>query len=215
MLTPSQVRGYHIGMIRERGKFIVFEHLDGAGGTTQAKMLTDKLLSWGITAEYTSEPTDSCIGKFIREMQRKGGDTLRLAPYLYIADRAMHVEAIQDLLDKGVWVICDRYWYSSVVYQGEEWEEVNSMFPVPDEVIYISLPINECLARIESRGGGKDVFETESFLRGCDFRYRTMASKYGFTVVDGRGNPDEVFSRVMDESKMMKALKKVHQGEER
>ena len=154
MLTPSQVRGYHIGMIRERGKFIVFEHLDGAGGTTQAKMLTDKLLSLGITAEYTSEPTDSCLGRFIREMQRKGGDSLRMAPYLYIADRAMHVEAIQDLLDKGVWVICDRYWYSSVVYQGEEWEEVNSMFPVPDEVIYIDLPVNECLARIESRGGG-------------------------------------------------------------
>ena len=68
MLTPSQIRGYHIGMIRERGKFIVFEHLDGAGGTTQAKMLTDKLSSLGITAEYTSEPTDSCIAKFIREM---------------------------------------------------------------------------------------------------------------------------------------------------
>ena len=190
-------------MSKEKGKFIVFEHLDGAGGTTQAKLLTDKLSSWGIPVKYTSEPTDSCLGRFIREMQRKGGDSLRLAPYLYIADRAMHVDAIQNLLDEGVWVICDRYWYSSVVYQGEEWEEINSMFPEPDEVIYIDLPVKECLARIESRGEGKYVFETESFLKECHSRYQALASKYSFTIVDGRGNPEEVFSRVMNVSKTM------------
>lgn len=190
-------------MSKEKGKFIVFEHLDGAGGTTQAKLLTDKLSSWGTPVKYTSEPTDSCLGRFIREMQRKGGDSLRLAPYLYIADRAMHVDAIQNLLDEGVWVICDRYWYSSVVYQGEDWEEVNYMFPEPDEVIYIDLPVKECLARIESRGGGKDVFETESFLKECHSRYQALASKYGFTIVDGRGNPEEVFSCVMNVSRTM------------
>ena len=188
-------------MNKQKGKFIVFEHLDGAGGTTQAKNYASNLKELGIPTEFTCEPTDSKIGRYIRSLQSHKSDNAHLLPYLYIADRALHAEQIQELLNEGTWVVCDRYWYSSVAYQGTEWEEINSRFPVPDEVIYIKLPVKECIQRIEARGKGKDVFETQEFLSKSAAVYDELAERYGFTVVDGTGSVEEVATQIRRNSK--------------
>lgn len=188
-------------MDKQKGKFIVFEHLDGAGGTTQAKNYASDLKELGIPTEFTCEPTDSEIGRYIRAIQGHKRNNAYLLPYLYIADRALHAERIQELLNEGTWVVCDRYWYSSVAYQGQEWEEINSQFPVPDEVIYVKLPVEECIKRIEVRGKAKDVFETQEFLSESAAVYDELAERHGFTVVDGTGSVEEVGARVRRDSR--------------
>lgn len=188
-------------MNKQKGKFIVFEHLDGAGGTTQAKNYASDIKELGIPTEFTCEPTGSEIGRYIRDVQSHKSDNAYLLPYLYIADRALHAERIQRLLNEGTWVVCDRYWYSSVAYQGKEWEEINSRFPVPDEVIYVKLPVKECIQRIEARGKEKDVFETQEFLSESAAVYDELAERYGFTVVDGTGSVEEVATQIRRNSK--------------
>ena len=106
-----------------RGKFIIFEGADGAGTTTQAQLLFDFLHSKfpSTRVVLTSEPSAHPIGHFIRQLLKsKAAD---LAPLemamLFFADRGDHYRStIIPALDNGQWVICDRNWQSTLVYQG-------------------------------------------------------------------------------------------------
>ncbi len=104
-----------------RGKFIVFEGLDGAGTTTQLHLLEKNLKEAGVTVFATAEPTDSAIGRLIRSVLRKeiSVEPKTLA-MLYATDRYEHLYGkggIIEHLDAGDTVICDRYLYSSIAYQ--------------------------------------------------------------------------------------------------
>lgn len=109
------------------GKFIVFEGADGAGTTTQAKLLLDALCALGIPALQTFEPSNTPIGRFLREILSGKHGPLGEAPgrwgwrelsYLFMADRIWHVKTVVlPALKQGTNVICDRYYASTLVYQ--------------------------------------------------------------------------------------------------
>ena len=132
----------HRHSINLPGKFIVFEGIDGAGTTTQAQALVNYLTECGISTYLTCEPSDSSIGTFTRQAlqgKQKGFHQKQLPDValalLFAADRADHwTNEIQPLLNEGVNVICDRYLYSSLAYQGLEhpleWiRALNASFP--------------------------------------------------------------------------------------
>ena len=156
-------------------KFIVFEGIDGAGTTTQTELLYNFLTKQGYSVLKTFEPTDGFIGKTIRELL--SCDSVkkvenRTLLYLYLADRYEHIysaQGIVKLFSDYDFIISDRYFFSTIAYQGvndniDEIKNLCSVFPYPEVVFYIDIPVDVSLNRIEKRGGKKDIFEKKSFL---------------------------------------------------
>ncbi|MFA4639436.1 dTMP kinase [Pyrococcus kukulkanii] len=146
------------------GLFIVFEGIDGSGKSTQAKLLAEWFKEKGYDVILTKEPTDTKLGKFIREVVVHGSliDGSKLSyeaeALLFAADRAEHVKkVIKPALDKGKVVICDRYFYSSLAYQWArgldlKWlMKINEFAIKPNLTILLDLPTKESLKRIRTR----------------------------------------------------------------
>lgn len=192
----------------DKGKFIVFEGLDGSGKSLQIEKLVGVLSSRNIEVWPTAEPSKSEIGKLIRAIQKKkvsfidNGKTLK---YLYMADRVNHAIEIKERLDKGITVICDRYWISSVAYQdstiksGESAFNLNDMedFPVPDLTIYLDTDVDTCLSRLSERED-TEIFENREYLNKVKEGYDNAYNAYNIlTLIPGNGTVEEVHSNVM------------------
>ncbi len=109
-------------MTRQRGKFITFEGLDGVGKSTQIKNLAAWLRRRGVQVVVTPEPGGTAIGEKLRSVllsSRTQGLSPRAELALMFADRAQHIdELILPALQRGQWVLCDRFTDSSEAYQG-------------------------------------------------------------------------------------------------
>ena len=122
--------------------FIVFEGLDGAGTSTQSRLLSKEIKS----SFLTFEPTDSKIGGLIRDCLKKkiNFDTLTLA-FLFSADRRDHLYKKNGIIDRckqNQIVISDRYLFSSLAYQSIDYPfdqilELNKYFPLPEVVFFL------------------------------------------------------------------------------
>jgi len=188
-------------------KFIVFEGLDGAGKTTQLEKLVEYLEAKDISIWRTKEPTyDEPYGARIIRIVRMEEPGLPAAELqtLYIKDREKHSREILEHLEKGEWVICDRYWYSTVAYgvsEGldfDEWVEKNRRFPAPDLALYFDVPAEEAMARIEKRGLDKRYFEKlEKLKKVREVYLKLVEVRPEFYLVDNTSPPDEVFKEVL------------------
>lgn len=160
----------------ERGRFIVFEGIDGAGKTTHIPLLAEHLRGQGRRVAVTAEPTDGETGKMLRRALSGAipSTPCELAA-LFVLDRIRHNVApggIEALLAAGEDVICDRYYYSTLAYQGSETDlkwlaEMNLSCPAirhPDLCIFLDLTPEESLARIAERGEEREIYETREKL---------------------------------------------------
>lgn len=198
------------GLNKAETAFIVIESLDGAGGTTQAKVLAQRLRSGGLSVFRTSEPTDGAVGRLIRSVL---GGELQLTPQamalLFAADRHEHVyggvESITAALQAGTTVVCDRYVYSSLAYQSLEcgWEFVmglNAVFPPPTDLVFLSLDTEVCQERIAGRAH-REIYEEMSIQRRVEQAYERalgFASEQGVRLhrIDGSGDAEQVSDRI-------------------
>ncbi len=187
------------------GKFIVLEGPDGSGTTTHSKILADTLRARGEDVLLTAEPTDSTIGKFIREqLKAKTIESPSALQLLFCADRAWHIEkVIKPALAAGKTVISDRYVISTLIY-GEalgldaEWLlRVNTPFLEPD-IMIIALPkLHVCLERIMKRKQ-LDVFENTRFQKLVYDLYEKAGAEDEATIVlDTGGEKDEVAAEIL------------------
>lgn len=172
-----------------KGKFIVFEGLDGAGTTTQLRLLEENLKKAGVKVFATAEPTDSPIGRLIRSALRKEitvkPETLAL---LYTADRNEHLYGkggVIEHLDAGDIVICDRYLYSSIAYQSVNCDTgyikcLNKDFLQPDLLFYVNTPVEECLKRITNRNQNVELFEKAEYLKAVSNNYNCLMMSLKF-----------------------------------
>jgi dTMP kinase len=107
---------------RHRGKFITFEGLDGVGKSTQLENLAAWLRRRGMDVITTREPGGTALGEKLRAVllsSRTSGLTARAELALMFAGRSQHVEEkILPALERGQWVLCDRFTDSSEAYQG-------------------------------------------------------------------------------------------------
>jgi len=177
-----------LGTSGHRGLFIVFEGLDGAGTTTQSALLAETLRGHGITVEVTAEPSAGPIGGLARAALdgRMHLDPAALA-LVFAADRLDHllnpVNGIVDSLEKGHWVICDRYVLSSLAYQAAqmldlEWlSAINSRAITPDVTVFIDTPPDVCMHRILSRSSRDELFHDRGYLRRVRSKYRSVLAK--------------------------------------
>lgn len=187
-------------------QWIVFEGLDGAGTTTQAKMLCDYFESKGIPFFATHEPTEGGLGSLCREYL-KGSNFMNdeILTLLFNADRIDHLHSPSGILEnirKGNWIIQDRYFYSTMAYQDVskmEWvDKFNEELPKPDFIFYLRVEVDECLGRIEDRGKTKECFENARCLKKSFDRYEKMFSdKFKPVIIDGAMSREEIHDQVI------------------
>jgi dTMP kinase len=152
-----------------RGKLIVFEGVDGCGKSTQLVLLAEALRARGHDVVATKEPTDGEHGRRIRTMARSGERVAAETELAwFVADRRQHVaELIEPALAAGRMVVSDRYYLSSVAYQGArglDWRGIladsEAEFPLPDLAIAIEIDPERALERVDARAGtAEPVFE--------------------------------------------------------
>jgi dTMP kinase len=180
------------------GKFIVIEGLDGAGTTTQAHLLGQRLESFG-SVWVTWEPSDRLVGLLIRRMLKHEDSTdPRALALLFAADRLDHLyghDGIQAYLQRGEHVVCDRYYLSSLAYQTLDasftWvHSINNRALRPDLTLFLEAPVVTCLERIGVRQGErKELFEQEEALERVRKSYyramRILGQQETIQVIDG------------------------------
>ncbi|WP_405275244.1 dTMP kinase [Methanobrevibacter sp.] len=175
--------------------YIVFEGIDGAGKSTQIGMLKEWLEANGFRVETLVEPTDSEVGKLIREiLQRPDATTERLQKtlaLLFAADRMLIMDKLED---KSKIIISDRSFISSLAYQEPaEWVEVlNRYAKKPDLLILMDLDVAKSVARTS----GKDTFENEEFLTGVKENYLNLAKNYTHEIIDANNGVNKVSSDI-------------------
>ena len=155
-----------------KGIFIVFEGIDGAGKTTQVDLLAQNLASLGREVSLSAEPTTLATGKAIRRAlsgEEKKSECEMAA--MFVLDRIAHninsEIGIRALTERGIDVISDRYYYSSLAYQGTatdyEWVKgMNINSPEirrPDLCIYLDLLPEESLERISRGRESLEIYE--------------------------------------------------------
>lgn len=191
--------------------FIVFEGLDGAGTTTQMKLLAETCDRQERNCHATFEPTSNAIGRLVRSVLQKQVVTTPLAlAMLYAADREDHlnnpVTGIVGKLEAGQLVISDRYIYSSLAYQSVECgfdriEQLNQ-YPAPQYIFYIDTPVHVCMERIESRGNDKELFERRDFLLKVRSNYERIFSALPegvrFIRLDGTATREDIAGKVFE-----------------
>ncbi len=148
-----------------RGKFIVFEGTDGSGKSTQMRLLGEYLSAKGVPVYTTHEPTNSPFGELLHDCMGRRIETSEHAiAALFAADRLDHIQnpesGMLKKLEAGCTVLCDRYYFSSLAYNGGfvplEWvEELNRPAMEllrPDLVVFLDVTPEESMKRVGRRG---------------------------------------------------------------
>lgn len=195
--------------------FVVFEGIDGAGTSTQIKILSERKDADRFF--LTAEPTSAETGKFLRKMLK--GDVkidARTSAFLFAADRNEHLYGEGENLGivkkagDGKIVVSDRYLFSNLAYQsvtcGEEIPKMlNSSFPLPEILFFFEIAPEISLKRVDSRGS-REIYEQLGYLKQTEENYEKVVSEFerqgtGMKIVrlDASSPIEEVAGRINDE----------------
>lgn len=198
--------------------FIVIEGIDGCGKSTQAKMLVAALRSSKATAKaevlHLHEPGGTRLGEAMRELLLRTEPKIEISAHaeavLYNAARAQLVdEVLRPALDAGKHVVCERYFYSTIAYQGYGLQQDTGALHglcayatgrlKPDRVVLLDLPAAQSFERMKR---GKDRIESRGheYLEHVRQGYLLLKSREPerFRVVSALGTPDEVHRRIVE-----------------
>lgn len=191
-----------------KGKFIVFEGIDGSGKSTQIELLSKRMKEKGIPYYTTMEPTEGPIGALIRQVLtgRISMDNKVIAA-LFAADRLDHLlndqNGIAGKIESGMHVICDRYYLSSYAYNGVdmpvEWviaaNEQSSRILKPTVHVFIDVEPDTALERIARNRQHIELFEKKSRLEKVRQNYFALFETLKdekVVVVDGNRPPEQI-----------------------
>lgn len=201
-----------------KGRFITLEGGEGAGKSTQAKLLRDKLEKQGIRTLLTREPGGTPRAEAIRDILLSG-KAKALGPMgealLFYVARDSHLElSIRPALKRGAWVICDRFHDSTRAYQGaaggvsisalDALERIVVGDTQPDLTLILDLPPEEGLkrakARAETAGEGVDRFEEMSLRFHNNLRQEFLdiaeAAPDRCVIINAQGSAEEVANKI-------------------
>lgn len=197
------------------GKLIAFEGIDGSGLTTQASMLRAWLRREGESALLTKEPSEGPVGALIRQIIRKQangpeqqGDLDHYLALLFAADRLYHLSTlILPAVRSGTHVVTDRYFLSSLAYQGVTismgWlTAMNARCRAADLTIYLHVPVEVCVERIHNERWHPDLYEERDKLQRVQKNFVYLAEHlapagYWIETVDGDQPPEVVHTSVL------------------
>jgi dTMP kinase len=198
-----------------QGRFIAFEGGEGAGKSTQARLLAESLRARGLGVVVTREPGGTPGAEAIRALLLDPpgeGWPPQAEALLFAAARADHVaHLIRPALARGDWVICDRFVDSSRAYQGGAGGLGDAAITAlhafgsgglrPDRVILLEADEAALSGRLAARGAEADAIEgrpaTYHRAVAAAFRALAEADPAGFARIDGIGSPDAVQTRIL------------------
>lgn len=196
--------------VARRGRFFVFEGIEGAGKSTQMEGVVARLTARGHDCLRTREPGGTELGRALRHLLLDAPDPERspvVEALLMMADRADHLErVVKPALSAGRHVLSDRYEDATFAYQGggsgvpadllAALSRVATGGLRPDLVLWLDLPVEVALARLAARGGRRDRFESEEKafferVRGA-YERRAAAEPERWWRLDARRAADEL-----------------------
>ncbi len=201
-----------------RGKFITLEGGEGVGKSTQAARLADALRARGIDVVVTREPGGTPGAEAIRDLLMTGSEdrwSARAEALLFAAARADHVEkVIKPALERGDWVICDRFIDSTRAYQGGAGgvsdedilalHQIGSGGLLPDRTFLLTLSESEAADRVRRRVG---IDDDRFGARNLDYHRRLNAAfgqlsdnePYRFRQIDTFGSVEGITRHIIAE----------------
>jgi len=191
-------------------RFIVLDGIDGSGKSRQARMLADWLRKKGKKVFFTHEPTrNTKLGRYIEKRIRQGKDNKKELLRLYTEDRKEHLKnQILPALKKGETVICDRYYYSTLVYQLPEsiWKSYARQFLKPDIAFICDVPAKIAMQRIEKSIKGnerryrkKAIWEKEKILSRLRKKYLKLRKFNEVRIINSIPSREEIFEKIKGE----------------
>ena len=207
-----------------KGKFIVFEGLDGSGKSTQIQMLSKRLQDLALKVYTTAEPTEGPIGTLIRQMlSGKLQTDQRALACLFAADRTDHLVnksyGIKNKVDSGELVLCDRYYFSSYAYHAGayhagtyhagdmdmEWlitlNLPNAEIMRPDLTIFIDVSPEKCFDRIKVGRRDIEIFEHLDILKQVRENYfkafDILKNKEKVIIIDGNDDVNTLGDKIL------------------
>ena len=202
-----------------KGKFIVFEGIDGSGKTTQINQLSKWLISTDLIPEnnklvITREPGGTKLGKSIRSLLLdtsigKSPDSITEL-LLYAADRSQHVnEIIRPTLDQGDWVISDRFCGSTLAYQGygrkldikliKDLEAIATQGISPDITFLLDIPIEESIRRRINRKDDRIEKEGREFLSNVSLGFQALSEDSKWKKISAINSKENIMSEIQSE----------------
>jgi dTMP kinase len=180
---------------RDSGILIAVEGIDGAGKSTQVDLLADFFTSAELPVLKSKEPTDGPWGRKVRQSAAHGRMTPEQELIAFTEDRKEHLrDKIQPAIDRGQIVILDRYFYSTVAYQGSHGADVEGLYaqmlqaaPEADVVLLLDVPAEVGIARIQGgRNERPNAFETTATLNAARQIFLQLArTKPNILRIDG------------------------------
>lgn len=191
---------------KNEGILIVFEGIDGTGKSSHAKRLASFFSSLGREVVLSHEPTNGPWGRKLRE----SAATMRLDAEqeleYFLRDRQEHVEQlIRPSLAEGKVVILDRYYFSTMAYQGlrgfdpADIRARNEAFaPVPDLLIVLDLDVDIALQRIAGRGDQANLFEKRDALERIRETFLGLRDEPFVRIIDASQTMDDIAAQIVD-----------------
>ncbi len=209
-----------------RGRLIVLEGIDGCGKTTQIRHLTNWLPVSGVMPDHaqlhlTREPGGTALGSELRKLLLNPPGEQSPEPIsellLYAADRAQHVsQVIRPALEKGDWVISDRFSGSTLAYQGygrqlnieviNQLESIATEGLVPDITLWLDLPIEESFSRRQAKIDDRIEAEGIDFLARVASGFAALSKANRWIQIPANQAPDLVSKRIEAEITQLLAL---------
>ena len=199
-----------------RGKFIVFEGIDGSGKSTQIQNISNRLKDQDLKIYTTFEPSDGPVGSLIRQMlSNKIRTDQRTIASLFAADRTDHLtnqkNGIKKKVDDGDIVLCDRYYFSSYAYHAQyidlDWvihtNSLNAEILRPDLTIFIDVDPDICLKRIKQSRSQFEMYEKIDVMKKVRINYfkafDILKDKEKIAVINGNLGMQEVEDAIFNE----------------
>ena len=204
-----------------KGKFIVIEGIDGSGKTTQIDQLSKWLNKSDLIPKnnklvITREPGGTTLGRSIRSLLLD--TSIETSPdsitelLLYAADRAQHVnEILRPSLNKGDWVISDRFCGSTLAYQGygrklninliKELEIISTQGISPDITFFLDIPVNESIKRRLNRQEDRMEKEGREFLSNVSLGFQTLSKDNKWKQISALKAKEDIIAEIKYEIK--------------
>lgn len=190
------------------GNYYVIEGTDGAGKTTQAAILRQRLKSNGVEAKELIEPGGTPIGSQLRaiilnpDLAKQPETELDL---FTVARRELVSQVIAPEISAGTTLVCDRNWFSSVAYQGfgrgldvaniiEKTKKAMGDFFLPTGIVILDVPLEAAEERLKSTGQKADWFEKQGreFFENVRRGYYWLSDQFEVELVDGTSSIESV-----------------------
>ena len=206
-----------------RGKFIVIEGIDGSGKTTQINELSKWLISTKTIPDknqliITREPGGTNLGRSIRSLlldkaKEKTPDSITEL-LLYAADRSQHVnEIIRPSLERGDWVISDRFCGSTLAYQGygrkldlnliKDLEVIATQGIYPDITFLLDIPVEESIKRRMYKKDDRIEKEGREFLSNVSLGFKALSEEKKWKKISAINSEEQIISEIKSEIKKL------------